>query len=241
MADGSNQRFGAVDTEEIKKLTFETRTELDTIIGFADLLAEDLTDKPDVLPDLHHIRQSAVNIRQMVSSLENHVNKANEAATRDPLTGIWNRRAFEARCRDAFAREPDAAMSLVLIDLDKFKYVNDTYGHLVGDEVLKAIVQRCQSAVRESDVLARLAGDEFVLLLPHTPPEEAFGVADRVRVAVVKEPLATSAGALPVTVSVGVATRRPGDAAINHLIERADRAMYVSKNEGRNRITSLSE
>ena len=238
MSNVGSQRFGAVDTEEIKKLTFETRTELDTIIGFADLLAEDLTDKPDALPDLHHIRQSAVNIRQMVSSLESQLNKANEAATRDPLTGIWNRRAFEARCREAFARDPEGPMSLVLIDLDRFKYVNDTYGHLVGDEVLKRVVMRCQQAVRESDVLARLAGDEFVLLLPKTPPEEAYGVADRVRLSVVSEPLRTSAGELAVTVSVGVATRRAGDVAITNLIERADKAMYMSKSEGRNKITS---
>ena len=177
----------------------------------------------------------------MVTRLESHVTEATEAATRDPLTGIWNRRAFETMCREAFLMEPDAPMSLVLIDLDKFKYVNDTYGHLVGDEVLKGVVARSQSAVRDTDILARLAGDEFVLLLPHTPPDEAFGVAERVRAAVAEPHLETSAGALPVSVSVGVATRHSGDSAINHLIERADRAMYVSKNEGRNRITALAE
>lgn len=235
------RRNGGVDNEEIRKLTFETRTELDTIIGFADLLAEDLTDKPDILPDLEHIRRSAINIRQMVTRLESHVNEANAAATRDPLTGIWNRRAFEAMCRETFAHEPDAAMSLVLIDLDKFKSINDTHGHLVGDEVLKGVVARAQSAVRDTDVLARLAGDEFVLLLPRTPPEEAYGVADRVRMSVSDRALRTSAGELPVSVSVGVATRRAGDAAVKDLVERADRAMYVSKNEGRNRITALAE
>ncbi len=238
---GHRPRLGGVDNEEIKKLAFQTRTELDTIIGFADLLAEDLTDKPTVLPELDTIRQSAANIRQMVSRLESHVTMATDAATKDPLTGIWNRRAFETMCADEFSREPETRMSVVLVDLDKFKHVNDTFGHLVGDEVLIGVVERCQHAVRDSDVLARLAGDEFVLLLPRTPPDEARRVADRLRASVDTPPLLTSAGALEVTVSVGVATRVPGDRTIQDLIERADRAMYMSKNEGRNRITSLAE
>ena len=241
MATEEHHTVGGVDSAELKRLTFDTRTELATIIGATEILCEDLSDKPFAIADLEGIRSSAQKIQELITRLEMHTNRAREAAVLDPLTGIANRRAFEARCQTLFETAgADVAMSLVLIDLDKFKNVNDTYGHLVGDEVLKGVVDRCRKAIRESDHLARLAGDEFVLLLPHTPPEEAMRVADRLRHSVVEHPIATGKGPLPVSVSVGVATWRIGD-SLQDLVERADRAMYVSKHDGRNRITALAE
>ncbi|MBX2797152.1 MAG: diguanylate cyclase [Myxococcales bacterium] len=231
---------GARAADITADITFKTRTQLDTIIGFTEMLAEELTDHPSARADLDRIRSSAQAVETLITELEDHANRARREAERDPLTGIANRRAFELHCERLFATETEDPTSLVLIDVDRFKHVNDTYGHLAGDEVLREVVQRSKSAVRDSDILARLAGDEFVLLLPATPIEEALRVADRVRHAIVFTPVSIDTDVhVPVTVSVGVATRHEGDEEVSDLLERADRAMYRSKNDGRNRITSL--
>ena len=229
---------------ELTELTFEARTQLSNILGFVDMVVEDLSDdaaRADSREDLHRIREAALRVEGLIKHLEAQVHAARDEAHRDPLTGIFNRRAFEARCAALFSTAPTDPVSLVLIDLDRFKFVNDTHGHLVGDDVLKGVVERCRRAVRDSDVLARLAGDEFVLLLPHTPPGEALRVADRLRRGVVETPISTRKGPVPVSVSVGVATRIPGDLQVQDLVERADRAMYLSKSEGRDRVTTLSD
>ncbi len=246
---GAPQRpaAGDADNEVLKpagltKLTFEVRTELDNIIGFSNMLAEDLgREQPWALEDTNKIRTAAERVLQLISRLEQHVDAAKEEASRDPLTGIANRRAFELRCGALVEETSDTPLSLVLIDLDRFKDVNDTLGHLVGDDVLKGVVERCRRAVRDSDLLARLAGDEFVLLLPSTPEDEAIRVADRVRASVVESPIATRKGAVPITVSLGVATHRSGDGSVGDLVERADKAMYRSKHDGRDKVSTLSD
>ncbi|MEN0061721.1 MAG: diguanylate cyclase [Myxococcota bacterium] len=218
-------------------LTYEARTQLDSIIGFSEMLSEDESQSAEALDDLDQIHQAALRVLQLVSRLEAHVNATREQATLDPLTGIANRRFFEERCELMFSQSPPVDFSVVLIDLDKFKHVNDTYGHLVGDDVLKAVVGRCRAAVRDSDMVARLAGDEFVVLLSSAAPGEAVTIAARIRDSVAGAPLSTRKGDLPVTVSVGVANRRAEDGSITDVIERADRAMYRSKNQGRDMVS----
>lgn len=226
----------------LTELTFEVRTELDNIIGFSDMLTEDLgQNHPWALEDIESIRKSAKKVFQLIARLEQHVDSAKKEASRDPLTGIANRRAFEVRCGALVEERSGAPLSLVLIDLDRFKDVNDTLGHLVGDDVLKGVVERCRRAVRDSDLLARLAGDEFVLLLPSTPEDEAIRVADRVRASVVESPIATRKGAVPITVSLGVATHDGDGGSVGDLIERADKAMYRSKHGGRDKVSTLSD
>lgn len=233
---------GGVASDELADITREARTELSAIDGYSEILIEDLVgSNPSAQGDLEKIRGASSRVLSLVARLEQYVNHARAEASRDPLTGIANRRTFESRCGTLFGADPDVQMSVVLIDLDKFKIVNDTYGHLVGDQVLQAVVERTRHAIRESDLLARLAGDEFVVLLPATPPGLAFQVADRIRSAVASSPVSSSKGQIEVSVSVGVATRRLQDRTVNDLVDRADRSMYAAKHGGRDQVASLRD
>jgi diguanylate cyclase (GGDEF)-like protein len=159
--------------------------------------------------------------------------------TRDGLTGAYNKRYFmevlnrhEQRCRRR--RLP---MSLVLIDIDHFKQVNDTYGHLAGDEVLQELSSRVQQITREDEVFARFGGEEFALLICDGNLREAVQLAERCHSLVRSTPFETSAGTIPVTVSGGVAEYDMASPA-SEFIERADQKLYKAKKSGRNQICS---
>ncbi len=156
----------------------------------------------------------------------------------DHLTGVCNRRYFTelAEREISTAQRHDYAVSLLMIDLDKFKRINDTQGHLVGDYVLKEVVTTCANTVRETDVLGRFGGEEFVLVLPRTAVHSAEVLAERIRQAVEKEPVKTTAAQLHVTVSIGIASMTPPDINLNELIRAADAALYKAKENGRNRF-----
>ena len=228
-----------VPSDLLRELTREARDQLSAIDGFSALLAEDVGPiLPGSVADLARIREAAARVLDLVALLENQVDSERAEAARDPLTGVANRGALHARGQVLFAAH--AELSVVLIDIDRFKDINDRYGHLVGDEVLKHVVERCRRAVRERDLLGRLAGDEFLLLLPATPHGEALRVAHRVRSGITSRPMTTAKGPVSVTVSVGVASRlAPGD-TLDILIERADQAMYTAKGGGRDRVISLA-
>jgi diguanylate cyclase (GGDEF)-like protein len=217
-----------VRTDVLRDLTREARTALESILGYTELLVEDLGGAhPGASDDLARIRAASQHVMSLVTRLEHQVDSARREADRDPLTGVANRRVLEARAASILAT--DGELSLLLIDLDRFKEVNDRFGHLVGDEVLRAVVERCRRAVRDTDLIARFAGDEFVLLLPGSPHAVAQRVAARVAHNVSADPVRTQRGPVPITASVGVATRQGGDRSLELLIDRADRAMYEVK------------
>jgi diguanylate cyclase (GGDEF)-like protein len=219
----------------LAEVTMEARQALAVIQGYAEMLQEELIDdRPDVLDDLNRIRGAGDRLTALVASLEEQVAEARDLASIDPLTQIPNRRAFYEACDEALRAE--GPVSLMLLDLDKFKQINDHYGHLVGDEVLKSIVDRAMGGIRQGDVLARLAGDEFVLLLPNATLDVAVEVASRLRKRVTTQPVNTSGGLIPVTLSVGVAERGPHITTVESLIQAADQAMYLAKGSGRNRV-----
>ena len=220
-------------------LTREARTALSAIIGYSEMIIEDLGDgEPSAKDDLQKIRGASSKVLSLVARLEAHVDAAKTEAITDPLTGVGNRRAFERHCTNLLL-DQDQELSLVLVDVDHFKAINDSFGHLVGDQVLKGVVKRCRSAIRDSDTLCRFAGDEFVILLPATAHAEASRVAGRIRDLIVDEPIRTSKGAIPVSVSVGVSMRAMDDQAPHDLLERADQAMYKAKESGRNQVATL--
>jgi len=128
--------------------------------------------------------------------------------------------------------------SVMFIDADHFKSINDQYGHLVGDEVLKGISQIIHHSLRDGDQVVRYGGEEFLVLLKQTEIAAAFKVAERLRNAIATTPLATQAGALYRTVSIGLTTPQVDDTPLS-LIERADRALYQAKTKGRNRVEYL--
>ena len=158
-------------------------------------------------------------------------------AEEDVLTGLSNRRHFSIEARRAIdqAHRHNESLSILIMDLDHFKQVNDRFGHNVGDEVLRAISQRMQEAFRKSDLPGRWGGEEFIALLPHTPVDTAYKVGERLRLNVANAEITTSAGAVPLTLSGGIAQRQDGD-TLESLIARADAALYRAKSGGRNCI-----
>ena len=164
-------------------------------------------------------------------------------ATIDSLTGLANRQAFLQRAKNEFnrARRYSRPLSVVMIDIDHFKSINDQYGHATGDEVLRQTAMICQSSLRGSDLMGRVGGEEFVLLLPDTPHTNAFHVAERMRAHLYETPIELENDAhLKITASFGVASLREADNDFDTVLERADEAMYLAKHGGRNQVKSAA-
>jgi len=157
--------------------------------------------------------------------------------TSDPLTGVPNQRGFFAALAPwmALARRPGLPTALMLLDLDQFKRVNDSYGHAAADTVLRCVVEACQNQLRDSDALGRMAGVEFAILLPRTNLAEATLVAERIRAAIAASPVKVERALVGMTASFGVTTIRPDDSTIS-LMQRAGLALRAAKEHGRNRV-----
>ena len=175
------------------------------------------------------------------------INTLNELAIRDELTGLYNRREMNRILWEDINRHRrnGRPISIIMLDIDHFKDVNDAYGHLVGDKVLQWIARILQEAVRSIDRVVRYGGEEFAVVLPETPVTEALQVAERLRQIIVANPflLRQDEGSwppqIPITVSIGVA-QLPGDAdSGDTLIAAADRALYIAKHQGRNRTVQF--
>ncbi|MBI5536427.1 MAG: diguanylate cyclase [Deltaproteobacteria bacterium] len=168
-----------------------------------------------------------------------HVEMERLAVT-DPLTGTYNRRGFNDLAKREFdrARRYGHPLGLILFDIDRFKLVNDTHGHAVGDQVLAEIGSTCRRFLRSSDIVARLGGDEFAILVVETDKAGAAVVAGRLRARIDQEPVQTDAGPIAVTVSVGSTVLDSGCKEFSTLIGRADEAMYEAKKAGRNRVAA---
>lgn len=167
-----------------------------------------------------------------------------ELATRDALTGAFNRRHFFALARIELERSAryHHPVSLLMLDADYFKQINDTYGHLIGDAVLQAIAARCRECLREVDVVARYGGEEFLVMLPETGLAAAIQAAGRLHDVIGRDPVLTEAGPVAVTVSIGVASyERDRIGSVDQLLDRVDRALYVAKRAGRNQIRAFGE
>ena len=159
-------------------------------------------------------------------------------AITDALTGLYNRRGlFELGQREVErSRRYKRPLVAIMMDIDHFKFINDYYGHAVGDQVLQTVAKRCSDNLRRIDILGRLGGDEFTFLLPETDMFTASGVAERVRNTVAERPVVTEETPISVSVSLGVARATSATPDLDVLISRADAAMFVAKREGRNRV-----
>jgi len=165
-------------------------------------------------------------------------------ARTDFLTGIPNRRYFLnlADLELARARRYGRPFSMLMLDLDLFKNINDRYGHRIGDLTLQKVVEVCGQILREVDVVGRLGGEEFGIILPETDAEQALQVADRVRQAVAVASIALpKGGSVGITTSIGVATYSEADPDVDAVLNRADRALYQAKRLGRDRVSSDGE
>ena len=156
----------------------------------------------------------------------------------DPLTTAANRRAFNEILSQEFSRfkRSQKEYALIMIDLDHFKSINDQHGHSVGDQVLIEVTERCKDNIRVHDILARLGGEEFCILLPYTDSDQAKKVAERLREKIEIKPIIVDGLRVKVTISVGISLVSTGDEDGHQAMERADQKLFQAKESGRNQI-----
>jgi diguanylate cyclase len=179
--------------------------------------------------------------QQEIANLRDDLARATTEAERDFLTGAYNRKAFDKRLHEAayMAKADNAELTLLMLDIDHFKMFNDSFGHLIGDEVLKIVAKTLIDTLKGMDCVARYGGEEFAVILPNTPITGGMVVAEAIRKTIAGKELkrkTTGENFGVITVSVGVSSLRASDDPTS-LIARADEALYVSKNSGRNRVT----
>jgi len=199
--------------------------------------ANDFLLKPANPLEMRARIRSMLRLRAALIGLRDANRELTRLATTDPLTEIMNRRAFLERATAAFGfcRRDGLGLSVIMLDLDHFKTVNDVFGHGVGDGVLKAFAARIQPTLRGMDFFGRLGGEEFAIGLPSLDIETASAVAERVRALVASAPLLADP-VVPATCSLGVAMLQPDDPTFAVLLNRADQALYRAKSNGRNRV-----
>lgn len=187
----------------------------------------------EVIHQLENVRQQAEILRNRTDELQREIEERakiekhlEELATRDSLTGIYNRRYFiqlsEILLRKASEKQP---LSLILIDLDHFKEINDQYGHIAGDMVLKNMAMMVHDVLRKEDIVARLGGDEFAILLPDTCQQQAWQIAERLRVEISALPVTFDGREIYITMSLGVSESLPGELIIDGLLARSDKSL----------------
>jgi len=215
--------------------------------------------KPDIDPeqlgtlldnmtgDTNTMRGSIMNLQNELANSKNEVQKLHEElesvrteAHNDPLTGILNRRGFKILAQKNMSDKMklDKGLCMLMLDIDHFKKVNDTYGHLFGDKVLTMIASTLKSKIKGQDVLARLGGEEFAVLLPETQLIGAQAVAESIRRSIEKTRIRRmdSDESIGVTISIGITAYGSGDTLVG-MLDQADKALYVSKNSGRNKTS----
>ncbi len=204
-----------------------------------ELAHKNLTEHQQRLELLYSDLQQEVEARKKVEK------ELRNLATTDMLTGIANRRHFLQLARREMERmrRSGAPAALAMLDIDRFKTINDVYGHQRGDAALCSLAGLLSTMLRAYDIPARYGGDEFIIFFPDTSLEVAYTVLERLRLQVNKEKIIQNNAAMPVTISAGVAgvvVAEDDEIALEHVIAKADRALYASKREGRNRV-SLEE
>ena len=232
--------------------TGEMSEYLEALNHFSDVLSED--SEPEIIgKEVQKVRQNTIRMEQSqrqlgsnmeemleeVDSLRLELDRVRKESLTDSLTNLANRKAFDQRLNELIDdSEENSTFSVIIADIDFFKKFNDTYGHLVGDKVLKYVATILKSGVKGKDLAARFGGEEFTLLLPNTDINGAKTVAEQMRVVIANMHLvdkSVNAGYGKVTVSLGVGQYRPGETN-QELLERADKALYVAKENGRNRV-----
>ena len=164
-----------------------------------------------------------------------------EAATKDPLTGLLNRQAFMDRSAGelVFARRNNTSVNIVMVDVDDFKHVNDTWGHQCGDLILREVARLLNDEMRDSDLLARYGGEEFLILMSGITFEDAKKRAEKLRSTIERHIFSWMDAVVPVTISLGLSSRQGTDIAqISELIAESDKRLYTAKGTGKNRVVS---
>jgi two-component system cell cycle response regulator len=210
-----------------------------------DLGVNDYLARPVDRNELIARVRTQVRRRRYQEKLRANYERSMSLALIDPVTGLYNRRYATSHLAAQIeqARAGRRSIGLLLVDIDNFKRINDTYGHVAGDEVLRAVASRLSGNVRGFDTVARWGGEEFVVIMPETTQEIANNVAERLRRKVAGGPivLSGSGGEVQVTVSIGAAATGPAVETADDLLRIADAAMYLAKRSGRNRVATADD
>jgi diguanylate cyclase (GGDEF)-like protein len=213
-------------------LLLTAKSEKEDLVKGLDAGADDFLTKPFDAQELRARVRAGIRLLELQEKLR-------VEATHDSLTGLWNRGAtLELLRRELSRGERDGkSLTVVMADVDHFKRINDTYGHLAGDVVLREVARRLSSAVRDYDVVGRVGGEEFLIVIPGCGAANAAGQAERLRACINRQPVDAPEGATPVTLSLGVAVREaPMVVDANSLLRAADAALYRAKRGGRDRV-----
>jgi two-component system, cell cycle response regulator len=206
-----------------------------------DLGANDYLVRPIERNELLARCDTQIRRKRLQDRLNQNYQRSLSLALTDELTGLYNRRYLLAHLDELIERadRDGIRVALLLFDIDHFKNVNDSHGHAAGDDVLREISSRAINSVRSADLVARLGGEEFVVVMPETELAIAAAIAERLRAAIARQPfiVRAAAAALSLTVSIGVTAVAPGDTR-DRMLDRADNALYAAKAAGRNRIVT---
>ena len=218
-----------IENNEISQLQEHMNTMLSALEMDREQLLEDEQAKRDWLEDA---------VAKRTEDLQVLNKKLKELATRDSLTGILNRGSFFETAQHLLilSQRQKSPASFLLVDLDNFKRVNDTYGHFVGDKVLIHFTQTIQKSLRKSDLIGRVGGEEFAIFLPDTGNDDAFQLAEKLRKIISHSALEVDGKTVAYTVSLGVESSKPKDHSIDELFKRADLKLYGAKDKGRDRV-----
>lgn len=223
-------------------LTAQQRDE-DLVVGM-EAGADDYLIKPFKHQELRVRLRAGRRIIELQNELLDARKILQDKASHDSLTGLWNHEEILGILRQELARDERErkCVSVIMVDIDKFKLVNDTYGHLAGDEVLRMTVKRMHALIRSYDFVGRYGGEEFLFVLPDCCRECAAAFAERLRLSVCCESMDISDGMIPVTISLGIASSdKAGGCDAVSLVKAADSALYRAKENGRNRVEVASE
>lgn len=226
--------------EAAERATAEARFNSETMesqASYLATLAEAVAESAERAEISHRLLEKEVAERRQIEM------KLRILATIDGLTGAFNRSETMAAAHRAFhdALQSSRDLTLVMVDVDHFKAINDRYGHAGGDHALRHLVEVLRGGIREPDFIGRLGGEEFLIALPGMPCETAGTIADRLRCLVAESPLPFGDKSIVLTVSMGAASLRPTDDSVEPVIIRADAALYRAKSGGRNRVVSAPQ
>jgi len=234
-----------------KVISYEYTLKAEHIMGQPELSGPDglMYSKAYVSP-VHHtddsgkkvvwMTQNITSLRVALKKQKEQENILKEMVTKDSLTGLYNRKSLydvSEREVERCIRKDRDDLSVIMLDLDHFKKVNDSFGHAAGDEVLKVFSKTLIESCRINDSISRVGGEEFAILLPDTTLDSAFVVAERVRYAVENLKVIHGTSVIIFTTSIGLSSLQKGDSDIKDAMERADKALYQSKGSGRNKVS----
>ena len=249
MPDGDPLRLvsqwrAAEATRQLPILLLAEERALPRLAKGLDLGANDYLVRPVDRNELLARARTQIRRKRLQDRLGENYRRSLSLALTDDLTGLYNRRYVFAHLSELIVRhaEGGSQTAVMIFDIDHFKRVNDRYGHPAGDDVLRELAVRAQRNVRSVDLVGRLGGEEFIVVMPETNLSGAAVVADRLRLAVCEEQfnLPANGELVPVTISIGVAITATGEDTLEGLLKRADEALYAAKNGGRNRVVTAS-